>query len=146
MRKRDITEILEREDHLALGDSRGRRLHAALRAAWCALVLLVVAGSLIPGSTVLIRAVDSLQVDDQWIHLSAYFLLSLLPAVHERPAVALNMGALAVLLGFAIECGQIFVADRTFQWADAAANAAGVVMGASSGRALCRLAERLAAR
>lgn len=120
-------------------------MHAWLRACWVALVLLVVAGSLVPASTILIRAVDSFRIDDQVIHLSAYFLLSLLPCLHERPEVALKMAGFTLLTGFLIECGQIFVEDRTFQWADAAANAVGVLLGASSGRVLRHVTRRILA-
>lgn len=138
--------LLDRDDSPPATISGSSRLHAVLRAAWCAIALLIAAGSLAPASTMLIRAVDSLRIDDLLIHLSAYFLLSLLPALHERPVVAVRMAAFALVIGFAIECGQIFVVDRTFQWDDAAVDAAGVVCGASSGRVLRRLLDSAAAR
>jgi VanZ family protein len=91
------------------------------------------------------QAIAALHINDKVLHVTAYVLLAFLPSLHERQRrlafIALGLVALGVLLEF----GQLLSPGRSFEIADMAADAAGVVAGASVGLwARPRVAGRLA--
>src|SRR5205085_3838604 len=61
--------------------TRARQL---LRALWLLAILIVIVGSLLPGDSSPMRALDRLHISDKIEHMAAYTVLALLPALHER--------------------------------------------------------------
>ena len=100
-----------------------------LRLLWALAILLVIVGSLLPGSSMPMRALGQLDISDKLMHFAAYLVLAFLPALHERrPAlIAAFVGAIA--LGIGLEFAQRLSPGRTFEIADMAADAAGVLCG-----------------
>jgi VanZ family protein len=107
----------------------GLREQRWLRLLWVVSTLLVIVGSLLPGSSPPMRALGQLQISDKLMHLAAYLVLAFLPALHERrPAVvAAFVGAIA--LGIGLEFAQRLTPGRAFEVADMAADGAGVLCG-----------------
>jgi len=107
----------------------GDRARLRLRLLWTCAILLVIVGSLLPGSSMPMRALDQLDVSDKLLHFGAYLVLAFLPALHERwPALAAALVG-AILLGIALEFAQRLSPGRSFEIADMLADAAGVLCG-----------------
>ena len=100
---------------------------AAFRRAWLAatglLALLIVIASLAPQDLVA-PAGEA----DKLHHFAAYFVLTAMAAGVAAAAAVRWIAAAAFLLGLLLEIAQgAFTVDRTADWADLAANAAGIL-------------------
>jgi VanZ family protein len=104
-----------------------------LRVVWAALIALVVIGSLLPAASTPMRTIAALHVNDKALHLIAYVSLAFLPALHERRRRLAYIAAGLVALGVLLEFGQLWSPGRSFEIGDMAADAAGVIAGASIG-------------
>ena len=104
-----------------------------LRALWLAAITVVIVGSLLPGTSMPMRALDMLQVSDKLEHFGAYAFLAFLPAIHERKGFIVAAALGAVALGVALEYGQLYSGWRDFEYADMVADAAGVGCGLAAG-------------
>jgi VanZ family protein len=109
--------------------TRANRRKNILRALWLVAVMMVVVGSLLPADSASIEALDRLGISDKIEHFLAYFVLVLLPAIHERRRFVAGCALGAVALGIALEFVQLYSPGRTFEIADMLADAAGVVCG-----------------
>ena len=107
-------------------DPRQRRW---MRILWLAAVTAVIVGSLLPGSSMLVRTAGQLRVSDKVLHFAAYAVLAFLPALHERWLAVAGALAGAVSLGVALEFAQRLSPGRHFEIADMVANACGVLCG-----------------
>ncbi len=110
-----------------------RRVHHALRAAWIAGVAVVIVGSLLPGDSLPIRELASLDISDKIQHFGAYATLAFLSSIHERRKAAIWMALALTALGVLLEFGQLLSVSRDFEIGDMAADAAGVCVGAACG-------------
>ena len=100
-----------------------------LRFLWALAILVVVVGSLLPASSLPMRALDELGLSDKLEHFAAYLVLAFLPALHERwPALAAALGG-ALALGIGLEYAQLLSPGRSFDLADMLADAVGVLCG-----------------
>jgi VanZ family protein len=90
----------------------------------------VIAGSLLPGSSPVIRFAGNLPVSTKTLHFCAYAWLALLAlfAVERRPLAVLAAFAM-ILLGIALEFGQRLVPGRSFELRDMLINSFGVLTG-----------------
>lgn len=95
-----------------------------LVAGWM-LVLLLICLSLVPGP-----AAPPATQGDKFMHVFAYAaLMSWFANLYPAPARRIGMAAGFIALGIALEFAQRWTGYRTFDIADMAANAAGVVAG-----------------
>lgn len=94
---------------------------------WLLAVAAVVAGSLAPPSAL----PDAPTVNDKLVHVAMYFvLMAAAVQLFGRPGVLVAVAVALAGLGLAIEFAQgAFTTTRQFEWADAAANALGVLLG-----------------
>ena len=107
------------------------------RRAWFALGTLllfaIVIGSLVPVPK------TGIQANDKLIHVSMYFLLMAWFAQLVEPRYHLHLAIAFASLGLVLEFSQHATGYRHFEWADALANAAGVITAwVEIGRASCR--------
>jgi VanZ family protein len=111
-----------------------------MRACWLFLAAVVIVGSLLPGDSFPMVALDRLHLSDKFEHFGAYALLAFLPAVHEcrRTVVLAAIGAIA--LGVGLEFAQLYSGWRDFEIGDMIADAAGVCGGLMAGIPLRRTA------
>ncbi len=93
------------------------------------LLVLVVAGSALPGSSSPMVAVDRFGVPDELLHFLPYCLLALLPSLNEDRRVAIGAALVALAIGAVLELAQTAIVDRQFGVTDLAANTAGVICG-----------------
>jgi VanZ family protein len=109
----------------------------AMAALWAIALLglfyLYVAPTMAP-PTVRIEGVAELDFDKLYHLLSHASLLALPLAIVPNRRIAWTMGALAIVAGVGFEFAQLFVPSRSFDLDDMAANMAGLVVGALSGR------------
>ena len=112
-------------DTRVLQTSRRRGL---IRIAWAVLLLCVVAGSLASRGSGLKHALDELNPSDKLWHVLAYFLLALLPALHERRVTVAVQTVAALFVGVLLEFAQGRFSDRPFDAGDIVANAVGVLI------------------
>jgi VanZ family protein len=106
----------------------------ALYVIWILSIILVVACSLLPATSPLMRAVGSLPVSQKVLHFCAYTWVALLALVAiKRPSVALPTALAFILLGVALEFGQKLVPGRGFEVRDMFINGAGVLAGTAIG-------------
>lgn len=114
--------------------SHGRRwcakiemMRLLLRIAFLAALLAVTVVSLTPQPDL-----PEIELWDKWQHVAAYAILALLAApVFEGRDARWTIAMGLSLWGGLLELGQLFVPGRSSDWLDAAANAAGVVLGAT---------------
>ena len=104
-----------------------------LRILWFLAILTVVIGSLLPGSSLPMRALDALHINDKLEHFGAYAVLAFLPAIHERKNFIVAAALGAVALGVALEFGQLISGWRDFEIGDMVADAVGVCVGMAAG-------------
>ena len=105
-----------------------------VRGLWLLAILVVIVGSLLPGDSAAIRALDRLPLSDKFDHFAAYLVLALLPAVHESRKFVIAAVLGAILLGVGLEYGQLFLSrERNFEILDMVADAAGAVAGLAIG-------------
>lgn len=113
------------------------RAHQLLRVLWVLAALAVVVGSLLPPSSAAIRALSG--ISDKAIHFLAYFVLGILPALHERMLTAALMIVASIGLGVALEFGQRTFSGRSFEMADMVADGCGALSGLLLGLLLRRM-------
>jgi VanZ family protein len=101
----------------------------AIRVLWILTILAVVSGSLLPAADAKILGL----LGDKAEHFLAYFVLALLPSLHERPRFLAGAAASAVALGILLECGQKLSPGRAFEIGDMVANTTGACVGAGTG-------------
>lgn len=112
-------------------DARTQRV---IRWLWVAALLTVVVGSLLPGDSKPMLALDWLGINDKIEHSSAYFALAFLALTgFERRNKAVAIALSMVLLGIALELLQHFSPGRTPDVYDALANGCGVAIGTIAG-------------
>ena len=100
-----------------------------LRFLWLAALLTVMVGSLLPASSLPMRALAHFGISDKLLHFGAYAVLAFLPALHER-RLELVAAILAVIaMGALLEFAQLYSPGRSFEIADMVANAAGALCG-----------------
>jgi VanZ family protein len=110
---------------------------------WVVFVCLVVAGSLLPGTSPAIAFLS--RISDTLLHFLAYLVLGLLPIMWAQSRREAIFTALCmVALGLALECGQTFVPGRAFQFKDFLADDLGVLSGVLVGVLLVRFPSRSA--
>ena len=103
------------------------------RTIWLIAILIVVVGSLLPGDSLPIRALGRLHINDKIEHLTAYAFLAFLPTIHERWRFVIAAAMGAVVLGVALEFGQLYSGWRNFELGDMVADAVGVCFGLAIG-------------
>jgi hypothetical protein len=96
-----------------------------LRILWFAALAAVIIGSLLPGSSAPIRALDALEISDKVLHFVAYATLAFLPALHERKPSLAPILAGVVALGVILEFAQMLSTGRNFEIGVMVAVAAG---------------------
>lgn len=89
----------------------------------------VVAGSILPESSLPVRALAKFHISDKLQHFGAYYGLAALPALHESRQVLAFIAVLLLALAGGLELGQIYSSGRSFEAADALAGSCGVVAG-----------------
>ena len=99
------------------------------RSLWLLAIFVVVLGSLLPASSLPMRELDRLHLNDKFEHFAAYTVLAFLPALHERWLFIVLAAAGAVLLGIGLEYAQLFLGWRHFEIGDMIADACGVCFG-----------------
>jgi VanZ family protein len=109
-----------------------KKLRRRLRAAWLAGLGLLVAGSLLPGSSPAISWLSG--VNDKLLHFLAYAFLTLLAvlAANDRRAV-LRSVLIMFALGIALDYAQRFIPSRAFELGDILADTLGLLCGAFCG-------------
>jgi len=100
-----------------------------LRLAWLALIVLVVTGSLLPGSSGIMRELDRLDLNDKLEHGAAYAGLGFLPTLHESSSKLMFLLPALVFMGVLLEFGQLYSPGRTYDLYDMLADLAGVAAG-----------------
>jgi VanZ family protein len=101
-----------------------------VRILWVCALVVVVAGSLLAPSSKPMELINEIPISDKVEHFSAYFVLAFLPALHERARFTWGIAAAMILLGVALEYGQLYEANgRDFELFDMAADTAGVLIG-----------------
>ena len=108
-------------------------LRTVLRIAWVAGVILVIAGSLLPGDSTAIQALDRLDISDKIQHFASYAVLGLLPALHEGRRTVMILALCVVGLGVLLEFGQLLSPGRDFEILDMVADTGGVCIGVAAG-------------
>jgi VanZ family protein len=106
---------------------------------WLLAIVIVIVASLLPANSLLIRALERLQINDKVLHFVAYMVLAFLPAMHERKPVVVATTVATVVLGIALEFGQLVSGWRDFEIGDMIANAIGVCIGVALGIAIRRM-------
>ncbi|HEY1240567.1 MAG TPA: VanZ family protein [Bryobacteraceae bacterium] len=109
-----------------------------LRTVWFAAIGVVIVASLLPSNSLPMRALDWLDFSDKFEHALAYFVLALLPALHERRSFVAAAALGAAGLGIALEYGQLYSGWRDFEVGDMIADAIGVCGGVLAGLRLHR--------
>lgn len=88
-----------------------------------ALLLVIIAGSLIPVPK------TGVQLNDKLIHVSMYFLLMAWFAQVFEARFHLRIAIFCISIGLLLEAAQHTTGYRSFEWGDALANFAGVILG-----------------
>ncbi|MBV8907261.1 MAG: VanZ family protein [Acidobacteriia bacterium] len=118
---------------------RPAAFHKLVRVAWIIAIVVVIVGSLLPGNSGPIEALDSLNINDKVEHTIAYMVLAFLPAIHERRGFVVAAALGAAALGVVLEFGQLLSGWRDFEVGDMLADALGVCIGLAIGVPLRRL-------
>ena len=100
-----------------------------LRTTWSIAIPIVIIGSLLPGDSLPIKALDRLHINDKIEHFAAYAFLAFLPTIHERWRFVVAAAIGAVMLGVVLEFGQLYLGWRDFELGDMVADAVGVCFG-----------------
>jgi VanZ family protein len=125
----NVNHLTENQNRMALVTNKLHQMRKLAKTLWIVDMVLVVVGSLIPGSVL-----DHLQGLPQWndklVHFMNYAFLALLPPVAmEAAGLGIAFAAAMVPLGIAIEFFQKLVPGRSFELGDMAANCLGVMAG-----------------
>ena len=102
-------------------------------------ILIVIVVSLLPWNSLLVRALDHLQINDKVLHFAAYMMLAFLPAMHERRPYVVGAAFGVAALGVALEFGQLVSGWRDFEVGDMIADAIGVCVGVAVGISVGRI-------
>ena len=94
---------------------------------WAGLLLFASISELLPGDSAPIMAVSN--VNDKFLHFSAYAVVAFVPAFGLRFSTALLCVITTELVGIGLEFAQLFVRQRSCDPYDIAANTAGVLAG-----------------
>jgi VanZ family protein len=119
--------LLYTERTLFPQDERPRRL--ILRTLWGLCAIAIMLGSLLPGDSALLGAVDYFLSNDKLQHFCAYAALAFLPAIHERPRILIGLLLLTAAMGVLLEFGQLYSHGRAFDVHDMAAGGLGILAG-----------------
>ena len=106
-----------------------RQPQPLLRTCWRLACVVVITGSLLPAASAPIRMLSKLGINDKIEHFGAYAVLALLPTVHERWRRLSLLLLLMLLLGVALEFGQLYSPGRSFEIGDMVADATGLLAG-----------------
>ncbi len=117
-----------------------RQLQPLLKACWGLACVVVITGSLLPAASAPIRMLSKLGINDKIEHFGAYAVLALLPTVHEKWRRLSLLLLLMLLLGVALEFGQLYSPGRSFEIGDMVADATGLLAGFLCGLPLRNLA------
>jgi VanZ family protein len=126
--------------------ARQESLQRLLRIAWIAGIIVVIVGTLLPGDSLPIRELATLDINDKLQHFSAYAALALLPAIHERRRFVVVTALALVAMGVLLEFGQLLSVGRDFEIGDMVADTLGVCAGVGCGCALRGWYRRVAER
>src|ERR1700687_3112365 len=74
-----------------------------LRLVWAGCALVVIIGSLLPGNSVPMQALEHLHINDKVQHALAYAVLALLPVLHEQRRNSVALLLIAVAMGVLLE-------------------------------------------
>ena len=100
---------------------------------WIVLLLCVVTGELIQGTSGPMVLLSKAKLNDKFVHFIAYAGIAFIPAFGFRLGTAMQFLIITELTGIGLEFAQTLVPDRSCDPVDAAANTAGVVIGAVLG-------------
>lgn len=103
-----------------------------LRILWLFAILVVMVMSLVPANSLPMRELSLLHVNDKVEHCLAYAVLAFLPAIHEQRRFIIAAALGAVVLGIALEYGQLLTGWRDFEYGDMVADAVGVCLGVAA--------------
>ena len=122
----------------------GAPLHMIfLRIVWLVSLAAVIIGSLVPAQSPIIGLIDQAHLNDKVQHFGAYAVLAALPALARFRCRRLGRAMVfLVLLGAALELGQLFSPGRSCDWHDLLANVCGILAGTSLVRILQRFVSR----
>ncbi|MCL5744567.1 MAG: VanZ family protein [Acidobacteria bacterium] len=116
-----------------------RTQRGLLWAAWLAGVLVVIVLSLLPNNSAPIRLLE--HASDKVLHFGGYLVLGLIPVlIAKKRSAAVAAVASVIVLGLALEFGQLFVPGRNFDVRDYLADDLGVFCGVVAGGCLLRRA------
>jgi len=101
--------------------------HFGAAGLWGTAILTVVIGELLPGRSPLLAWVASFGFSDKIEHFPAYFLLAALPVLGFETRKGVLAALSMILVGVLLDLAQKFIPGRTFDFADIAANTAGVL-------------------
>ena len=101
--------------------------------------MVVAIGELLPGRSPLLGWVASFGVSDKTEHFIAYFVLAAIPALGFERRNGIFAALSMVVLGILLDLTQKFIPGRSFEFADIAANTAGVLTGLGIAWAVRRL-------
>ncbi len=107
--------------------SRGVR--TSIRCMWLLTVGTVILGSLAPAASAPLRVLGSLDINDKIQHFLAYLPLAMLPMLSETRKRAMICVVIMVLLGIALEFGQMLSQGRSAEPLDALADTFGLLTG-----------------
>jgi hypothetical protein len=124
----DLAKIEETSPSSDSGNLHFNR-HLWVVGLWCAAILIVVIGELLPGRSPLLRWVGSFGVNDKIEHFTAYLVLAAIPALGFEPRSGVFAALSMIALGVLLDEAQKFIPGRSFEFADIAANAVGVLTG-----------------
>jgi VanZ family protein len=96
---------------------------------WAGLLLLVIAGELLPPNSRALMFLSNALVSDKFMHFSAYAVLALIPTIGLQFTTAIPFIVASELMGVGLEFAQLLVPNRSCDPYDAAANTAGVIAG-----------------
>jgi hypothetical protein len=109
---------------------------------WLVVLGCVSTGELLPGNSRTIVLLSTANISDKVLHMTAYALLALLPAVAFRAGTALLFVMITELIGVALEVAQGVVPGRSCEPTDVVANTVGLLVGAALGRTMGSWARR----
>lgn len=96
---------------------------------WAGLLLCTAVGELLPGDSTPIMALSESNINDKFLHFSAYAAVAFVPVFGLRLGVALVCIIATELVGIALDIAQIFVRERSYDPYDIAANTVGIIVG-----------------